>query len=112
MDEKSAETSFGIIASSGEARSKAFEALQLAKEEKFSEAASLMEESRKAGLAAHAIQTQLLSEAAAGKDQSLDILLVHAQDHLMTSILAQEMIEEIISVREELSHLKQRDHKN
>jgi len=49
---------------------------------------------------AHHIQTQLLSTEAAGEHLSVDVLLVHAQDHLMCSMLAQELVQELICLYE------------
>ena len=53
-----------------------------------------MKQSKDAGIKAHHIQTQLLSTEAAGEHLSVDVLLVHAQDHLMCSMLAQELVQE------------------
>lgn len=89
---------FGIIASAGEARSKAYEALELAKEGRFDEADAIMAEANEASVAAHNIQTELLTHEAQGDHATVDVLLVHAQDHLMTSILALELINELIGL--------------
>lgn len=94
---------FGLIAMAGDARSKAFEALSLAKEGRFDEADAKMREANEAGLQAHNAQTQLLTKEAQGERTEVSVLLVHAQDHLMTSILAQELIAELIDVRKELA---------
>lgn len=94
--------SFGIIASAGQARSLAFEALKCAKEGDFEAAESMLEQSRDAALEAHHVQTQLLSKEASGDHTVVDVMLVHAQDHLMTSMLAQELIEELVGVYREL----------
>lgn len=94
---------FGLIAMAGDARSKAFEALSLAKEGHFDEADAKMREANEASLQAHNAQTQLLTKEAQGEHTEVSVLLVHAQDHLMTSILAQELIAELIDVRKELA---------
>lgn len=94
--------SFGIIASAGQARSLAFEALKKAKEHDFEAAKALLEQSKEAALEAHHAQTQLLSKEASGDHTVVDVMLVHAQDHLMTSMLAQELVEEIVNVYREL----------
>lgn len=94
--EENESISFGIIASSGTSRSLAFEALEQAKQGNFEAADDLLTQSEEASLEAHNIQTKLLCEAAQGHPCNLDILLVHAQDHLMTSILAKELIEQMI----------------
>lgn len=85
-----------IIAHSGEARTAAFNALQRAKSGNFEEAEELMKESEKEALEAHNAQTELLVSEANGDKTEVNVLLVHSQDHLMTSILAQELIKEII----------------
>lgn len=92
------EISFEIIASSGSARSLAFEALKAAKEHDFEKADELMEQSKAASLEAHHRQTELLVQEAGGNHLPVDVILVHAQDHLMTSMLAQELIAEIIEL--------------
>lgn len=93
--------SFSLIASAGQARSLAFEALEAAKKGDFARSDELMEESKKAGLEAHHKQTQLLVQEANGNHVPVDVMLVHAQDHLMTSMLAQELISEIIELHRE-----------
>ena len=87
-----------LIASSGTARSMAYEALALAKSGDFEQSHNQIEEANKALLQAHETQTSLLVNEANGNHLPVDVLLVHAQDHLMTSILAVELIEEIIDL--------------
>lgn len=90
--------SFEMIASAGDARSFAFAALQKAKCGCFEEADGLMEQSREAIAKAHHSQNALLRDELAGEKQEVDILQVHAQDHLMTAMLAQELIAEMIEM--------------
>ena len=40
----------------------------------------------------------MLTQEAQGNHLSVDVLLVHAQDHLMTAMLAQELIGELIEL--------------
>ena len=96
----SEEVSFEIIASAGQARSLAFEALGYARDTNFIKARELIEESKKESLLAHRCQTRLLTQEASGDHVDVDVLLVHAQDHLMTAQLARELIEEIINLYE------------
>jgi len=85
-----------IIANSGDARSKAFGALEAAKAGDFEEADRLLEEAKACGQKAHNAQTELLFADAQGLAPAMNVLLVHAQDHFMTSMLAEELIREII----------------
>ncbi len=87
-----------LIAHSGDARTLAFQALAAAKKNDFAEAERLMAESEKSSVEAHKGQTELLFAEANGKKTEMNVLLVHAQDHLMTSMLAQEMIREMIDL--------------
>lgn len=92
------EISFGLIAASGAARSMAFEALKEAHNGNFDKADELMKQSEETFLSAHETQTKLLQREAQGNHIQLDVILVHAQDHLMTSMLAQELIAELINL--------------
>lgn len=88
--------SMTIIANSGDARSFAFKALDEAKSGNFEEADKLMKESNVAANLAHKAQTELLFAEANGNKQDINVLMIHSQDHLMTSMLAAELINEII----------------
>ena len=85
------DTSMMLIVHSGDARAAAFHALQEAKAGNYEE---------KKALEAHHIQTGLLTDEGNGEGPQVNLLLVHAQDHLMTSMLAQELIAELIELHE------------
>ena len=92
----------GIISSAGDSKGKAFEALRKVKEGDYEGARALMEESRKIDLEAHKIQTKLIqSEMDPDAEKpEISLLMVHAQDHYMTSQLARDLIETLIEVFE------------
>jgi PTS system cellobiose-specific IIA component len=87
---------FSIIIHAGDARSHALEALRYAREHKFVEAEESIAQAKTQLIAAHRIQTDLLQAEARGEKQEVNLLLIHAQDHLMTAILAKDLIEEMI----------------
>jgi len=87
-----------LIVASGEARSKAHEALQEAKNGNYDVSDQLVEEAEAKILGAHKVQTNLLTMEAQGNLTEMTILSVHAQDHLMTCILAVDLIKELIEV--------------
>lgn len=87
-----------IIANSGDARSFAFGALEKAKKGKCQEAEDLLRQADEASTKAHKAQTELLFDEANDKKREMTVLLVHAQDHFMTSMLALELIKEIIQL--------------
>lgn len=105
---ESAETSpemiaFGLIAQAGDARSKAYEALASAKKGNFEQAEKLIAQAEASVLEAHHIQTSLLAKEANGDHTEVNVMLVHAQDHLMTAILAKELIAEMIEMYQAMS---------
>ena len=63
-------------------------------------------EAKEKMLKAHSVQTELICKEADGEDFKIGLLMIHAQDHLMTSILARELIEEIIYVHSKIGVLK------
>ena len=95
-----------LVGNSGESRSLSFEALYLAKEGKIEEANEKIKEAKEKMLKAHSVQTELICKEADGEDFKIGLLMIHAQDHLMTSILARELIEEIIYVHSKIGVLK------
>ncbi len=91
-----------LVGNAGEARSLAFEALAEAKKGNFEKAEELLEKSKEASLKAHHTQTELICNEADGNKVEIGLLMVHAQDHLMTSILARELISEMIELYKKL----------
>lgn len=69
-------------------------------------ARTLLKESEQASLGAHKAQTGLLVQEANGKKADIDVLLIHSQDHLMTGIIAFELIREMITMYEQIYDLK------
>ncbi|MEG0297158.1 MAG: PTS lactose/cellobiose transporter subunit IIA [Clostridium sp.] len=87
-----------LIMHSGEARSYAMEAIDLAKNSKIDEAKELIEKASQQLGHAHHSQTTLIQNEAAGNKAEVSLLLVHAQDHLMTSMVVKDLANEIIEI--------------
>nr|WP_205835853.1 PTS lactose/cellobiose transporter subunit IIA [Niallia circulans] len=90
-----------MILHSGNARSFAMEAIQDAKKKDFHAAKKKITESDTELSEAHKIQTKLLHLEAGGDKFTIPVILIHAQDHLMTAITLKELALEIIELREE-----------
>jgi len=60
------------------------------------EAKSLLREADGYARQAHKMQTKLIEQDAGEGRQPMTLIMVHAQDHLMNSLLARELSEEII----------------
>ena len=78
---------FEIVAYSGDARSK----LLLAGDQ-------LIEEANACLVDAHKSQTELLQQEARGNHVEVGFITVHAQDHLMTTLLLKDIISTLIDV--------------
>lgn len=93
---------FGLIANSGEAKSYAMEALKEAREGKIEKAKELIGLAEEKLSTAHKSQTQLIQAEAKGEGLTVNILLVHAQDHLMNAITIKDIAIEIIELHDKL----------
>lgn len=99
IDEKGLEfVAMTIIANAGDARSYAFQALQKARAKDFDKADELIKKSDESAKLAHQAQTDVMVREANGEKLDLNVLFVHSQDHLMTSMLAVELIKELIMI--------------
>jgi len=85
-----------IIVNAGQSRSLCFEALRAAREGDFTEARNRLNEADGFAKLAHRMQTRLIEQDAGEARQPMTLIMVHAQDHLMNSLLARELTEEII----------------
>lgn len=96
--EKLQEVAFEIILHSGEARTMVHEAFQCMRQEAFEEADQKLEEANDALVEAHKTQTGLLQEFANGEKIVMEIIMVHAQDHLMTTMTLREIAIEMLAL--------------
>lgn len=89
-----------IIVNAGQSRSLCFEALQAARAGQFEQSRQHLKEADEFAKRAHHMQTKLIEQDAGEARQPMTLIMVHAQDHLMTSLLARELIEELIYLHE------------
>lgn len=99
---------FTIIVHAGNARSLCFEALNMAREKKFTKANEALKKVKLELLEAHHIQTNMLQKEASGEQQQVSLLMLHAQDHLMCAMLAKDMAEQMIPLYEMQAELQQK----
>lgn len=94
---------FAIITSAGSSKSNSMMAIRKAREGDFEGAAELLAEADRDLRDAHRAQTDLLTEEARGHAVQLNIILVHAQDHLTGALLVRDLAEEFIHLHSELA---------
>ena len=98
--------SMQLIAAAGDAKGCAFEALTEANDGNFEKAEELLKQATAATLPVHNQQMELITATAQGEEVPIDVLLVHAQDHLMNSELAQDLIRELITLYKRVDALE------
>ena len=92
MDEKTVEQSMQLILHSGVGRSMVIEAVRdMLKDGNVQAAKDKIAEAGKAIGEAHDIQTAMMSAECDGQPVEKSILLIHAQDHFMSSLAVRDM---------------------
>ena len=91
-------TMIEIVALSGDARTKLLTAVKKAKAGDLDTAKALVEDAQGLLNDAHTSQTDLLTAEARGEVTSPTVLLVHAQDHLMTTMLLRDVIDALMDI--------------
>lgn len=89
---------FELILYAGNGRSYSMEAIQEAKSGNYAKADKLIKKASEELGKAHEFQTKLIQAEANGESKPVNILLVHAQDHLMTAITVRDLATEIIEL--------------
>lgn len=89
---------FEIVAYAGDARSSLLSLLQEVRKGNFEHVESHLAEADENLKLAHNAQTKALAEEAAGNDLEIGFIFVHGQDHLMTTILLREIIQDSVEL--------------
>ncbi len=89
---------FEIILNSGNARSIVHEGFEAMRKGDYDLAAQKLEAANEKLLKAHQSQTHLLQEYAGGTEIKIEIIMVHAQDHLMTTMTLREVALEMLEL--------------
>lgn len=106
--EEICEQAMNIIANSGSARSCLIEAIKKAKNFNFDEAQALVKEAEEYFKLAHEIQTSLISyEMKSEQTLALNLMMVHAQDHLTMATLQRENTKEFIEMYKVIKSIKE-----
>ena len=89
---------FEIVAYAGDARSSMLTILKEVRAGNFDNIDEHLNDADKNLTLAHNAQTKVLAMEASGDDLDIGFIFIHGQDHLMTTLLLREMIEDSIEV--------------
>ena len=92
-----------LVVNSGEARSIAMEAIELARQGQFEEAAAKIAQARETINAAHNFQTELVQKEINNDPVPMSLLMCHGQDHLMTAMAVIDLAEKFIEVYQKMA---------
>lgn len=94
---------FTIILHSGNAKTEIHQAFKSMRASDFNKAQQQLENANEEVLKAHQSQTELLQTYARGTKVEMEMIMVHAQDHLMNTMTLREIALEMV-------HLYQQNH--
>ena len=89
---------FEIVAYSGDARSTLLQLLKEVRSGNFDNIERAVRDADENLAKAHNAQTKLLAEEAAGEDLDIGFIFIHGQDHLMTTLLLRDLIQDFIEL--------------
>lgn len=98
------EVAFNIISVAGNAKSSAMMAIAESRNGNVDRAKELLAEADSNLHEAHGLQTKMLSEEARGNAVPLNIILIHAQDHLTGAMLVRDLADEFIAINARLAN--------
>lgn len=101
------ELSFNLILNAGNSKNYSQQAIESAKIGDFTEALTLIDKANKELNIAHHTQTSLIQGEAQGNKVDVNIMLVHAQDHLTSAMIIRDLAEEFIDVYKHIFEIKE-----
>ena len=94
---------FQIISNVGDAKSSLFEALKAAREERFEDAEKHVQDAEDSLGKAHEIHVELLQQETQGEPINVSLLLMHAEDQMMTTEMLRDITDEMILMHKKYS---------
>lgn len=106
MDEKKYNLAFELILSAGNSKSQSLLAIEAARDFDFEESGKCLQEAEEELRLAHKSQTDMIQQEAQGNSVELNIILVHAQDHLTMATMAKDFAEEFVNLYKIIDQLR------
>ena len=107
MDE-AYEIAFELILSAGNSKSNSMMAIRAAREFDFEQAQELLSKADDEFTAAHEIQNKLIQAEARGKGKEVNLIMVHAQDHLSMALETRDNAGEFLNLYKMIYELQKK----
>lgn len=98
--EENMEQVMSLIVNAGNAKSNAMEAIFAAKKNDFETAKEKFKEANTQINLAHNVQTSLITAEVNGEHTEINLIMIHAQDHLMTALTFIDLAKELVDFYE------------
>lgn len=92
---------FEIVAYSGDARSTLMTLLSEVRQGNFEHVEEALKDADENLKLAHNSQTKILADEAAGSNLDIGFIFIHGQDHLMTTLLLRDLVQDFIEIYKE-----------
>lgn len=112
MNDQDYAVSFQLIMNAGNSKSYSMMAIEAAREFDFEEAEKNLKLAQSEFQAAHQAQMDMIQQEAQGNPVAVNIILVHAQDHLSMAMSAKDRAEEMIHLYRMIKELKDQVQQN
>ena len=89
---------FMLILHSGNARSKVIQAIREYRDNRIAEADQLLDQAEEDLKVAHQIHFKMVQQEASGEKIEFALLLMHAEDHLMSTLSMKELVKELLEL--------------
>ncbi len=100
------EIAFSLILSAGNSKSNSMLAIKAAREFRFEEAEELLGKAQNDLTEAHQIQTNMIQDEARGEMHAINLIMVHAQDHLSMALMTLENGKEMMYLYKMIDEIK------
>lgn len=107
MDDEKYLPAFELIAHAGDAKAQALMAIEAAREFDFEEAQKCLKACEEEMHKAHDSQCDMIQQESTGHPVDVNIVLVHAQDHLTMAMMAHDNAEQFIELYKTIQELKE-----
>ena len=89
---------FEIVAYAGDARSSLMTLLKEVRSGNFDNVEKYLKEADENLNLAHNSQTKILAQEASGEQLDIGFIFIHGQDHLMTTLLLRELVQDFVEL--------------
>ncbi len=97
---------FSLIAEAGNAKSLAMQAIRYALDRDFDQAVAAVNACEESLVSAHDVQTGMLRQEMSGQPVEVNLMMVHAQDHLNGALLIKDLSKLLLEMSRQIAALE------